>query len=159
MNKQKILQLVHADLSRNLESTRESIGKTRQQAIEAPGAMESKSDTTKSQMSNIANVLQGSYATNQQGLLDLEALMVSPPQSSRVSSYSLVEVRDASDSKENYFILPAGGGNTYEVDGEEVTVISDRAPLASALIGHAVGDKVEVKIGAVIRKLTITSVT
>jgi transcription elongation GreA/GreB family factor len=159
MNKQELMRRIHGDLSRSLESTRESIEKTRQQAIEAPGAMESKSDTTKAQMSNVATTLQGSYESSLQTLRDLEALMNNPSQSVRVAGCSLVEVRDASGSKEVYLLLPAGGGNTYEIDGEEVTVISDRAPLAHALIDHVVGDGVIVKIAGNARTLTIVAIS
>lgn len=159
MNKQKLLRRIHGDISRSLGSTRESIEKTRQQAIEAPGAMESKSDTTKAQMSNVATTLQGSYESGLKALGELEALIANPSQSARVASCSLVEVRDASGSKEVYLLLPAGGGNTYEIDGEEVFVISDRAPLACALVNHVVGDGVIVKTAGNTRTLTIVAIS
>jgi hypothetical protein len=157
MDKQRLLQSVYDALTRDLKNTEQSIGKTMQAAIEAPSAMESHSDTTKFQMSTVANVMQGSYATKQQGLLALETLMANPPYISRIGSYALVEVRDDQGCDERYFLLPAGGGGMYEIDGEEVIVLSDRAPLASALIGHVKGDIVTVKIQKA-RRLTIISV-
>ncbi len=76
------------------------------------------------------------------------------------SGYAIVEVENLDDGlRVKYFLLPAGGGNTYEVEGEEITVINIGAPLARAFIGSVAGDEVEIKIQGTTRRFSVVSVT
>ena len=54
MNKQKLLQCIIETLAQREKSAKQNLEATRQAAIEAPGAMQSHSDTTKWQMSGRA---------------------------------------------------------------------------------------------------------
>jgi len=61
--------------------------------------------------------------------------------------------------KMKYFILPAGGGNAYEVDGERYSTLTLQAPLARALFGKTEGDEAEITIQGATRHLLVVSVS
>ena len=45
-----------------------------------------------------------------------------------------------------YFLMVEGGGVTLRLDGMNINVITPRAPLGDALLGHRAGDTVEVEM-------------
>ena len=160
MTKQKLLQCVIETLTQKIEGAKQSFETARRAAIEAPGAMQSHSDTTKWQMSRRVEAIQGSITETQQALNALKSFMRSPPTVTKGSGYATIEVENLDDgSRVKYFLLPAGGGNTYEVDGEEITVLNVGAPLARAFIGSVAGDEIEVKIQEATRRFSVVSVT
>ena len=160
MNKQELLQSVIETLTRSMESAKQSLDTAKQAAREAPGAMQSHSDTTKWQMSRRVEAIQGSITETQQALNALKSFMRSPPTVTKGSGYATIEVENLDDgSRVKYFLLPAGGGNTYEIDGEEITILTVRAPMARVLIGTVAGDEVEVKIQGTTKRFVVVSVT
>jgi hypothetical protein len=160
MDKQRLLQCVIETLTQREESTKQSLEITRQAAIDAPGAMQSHSDTTKWQMSQRAGAIGQSLCETQKGLGELKRLMSHLPSITRGSVYAIIEVDNLDDgSRAKYFLLPAGGGNTYEVEGEEITILNINAPLARVFIGSVAGDEVEIKIQGTTRRFNVVSVT
>lgn len=160
MNKQKLLQCVIETLVQREKSAKQSLETARQAAIEAPGAMQSHSDTTKWQMSRRAEAIERSLFETQRALGALKRLMDHPPTITTGSDYAIVEVKNLDDgSMAKYFLLPAGGGDTYEVDGEKIVVLNMGAPLALAFIGTVTGDEVEIKIQGMTRRFNVVSVT
>jgi len=124
------------------------------------GAMESRYDTFKEE----AQYLAGGYAARLVELgktLDtLKSIRDYPPIVTEGSGYAIIEVENLNDgSRVKYFLLPAGGGNTYEVEGEEITVLNIGAPLARAFIGSIAGDEVEIKIHGTTRRFSVVSIT
>lgn len=124
------------------------------------GAMESRYDTFKEE----AQYLAGGYATRLvelgKTLGALKSIRDYPPTIAMGSGYAIVEVENLDDgSRAKYFLLPAGGGNTYEVEEEEITVLNVGAPLARVFIGSVAGDEVETKIQGTTRRFNIVSVT
>lgn len=65
---------------------------------------------------------------------------------SPVSIGSLVTVVTNKGDKKYYFLGPAAGGLTLNIDGQEVSVISPSTPLAQSLIGKEIGDEVTLKL-------------
>lgn len=160
MNKQKLLQCVIETLLQKKKNAEQSLKTTRQAAIEAPGAMQSHSDTTKWQMSRRAEAMERLIFEAQQSLGILKRFIDRPLTTTKGSGYAIVEVKNLDDeSMAKYFLLPAGGGNTYEVDGEEITVLSVDAPMARAFLGAVAGDEVEIKIQGTTRRFSVVSVT
>lgn len=160
MNKQKLLQYVIETLTQREKNAQQSLEAARQAAIEAPGAMQSHSDTTKWQMSRRAEAIERSLFETQRALNALKYLVDHPPTITKVSGHAIVEVENLDDgSMAKYFLLPAGGGDTYEVDGEKIVVLNMGAPLALAFIGTVTGDEVEIKIQGTTRRFSVVSVT
>lgn len=52
---------------------------------------------------------------------------------------ALVEC-DFGDFSEWFYVCPVGGGETLEVDGREISVLSGKSPLGSSLLGKNAGD-------------------
>lgn len=160
MNKQKLLECVIDTLTQGEKSVKQSLETTRQAAIEAPGAMQSHSDTTKWQMNQRAGAIEQSLFETKQALGALKRLRDHSPAITKGSVYAIIEVKNLGDgSWAKYFLLPAGGGNTYEVEGEQITILNIGAPMARALIGVVAGDEVEVKIQEKTRQFKVVSVT
>ena len=147
MDKQKLLQLVIETLTQEEKNAKQSLESTRQAGIDAPGAMQSHSDTTKWQMHQRAGAIEGSLFETQRALGALKLLVGHSSVITKGSVYAIVEVKNlVNETITKYFLLPAGGGNVYEVDGEQVTILNMSAPMARAFFGAVAGDEVEVKI-------------
>ena len=58
-----------------------------------------------------------------------------------------------------YFLSPAGGGLTLDVDGVAVRVLTPHAPLGRALIGQTLGSDVEVRTPQGLRQYSVASVS
>ena len=160
MNKQKLLQCAIETLIQKKKNAEQSLETTRQAAIDAPGAMQSHSDTTKWQMSRRAEAIEQSIFETQQALGVLKHLMDHPPTITKGSNYAIIEVENLDDgSRAKYFLLPAGGGDTYEVDGEKITALTMSAPLARVLVGTVAGDEVEITTQGKTKRFVIVSVT
>jgi len=160
MNKSELLQKVIDVLRGNIESVERRAQTATQASIDAPGAMQSHSDTTKSQMGQIANALQKSLSEQQHAMSALQTMvsMSRPGEAKFVGEGTLVEVTDGSSEKELYLILPAGGGIEIE-DGENtILVVTSQAPIAVALIGMRRGESVEFGVDRLVRKLTVLDI-
>ena len=124
------------------------------------GAMVSRYDTFKEE----AQYLAGGYNARSLELCEIASTLKSlkdyPPTVIKGSVYAIIEVKNRDDgSVAKYFLLPSGGGNTYEVADEKITALNVRAPMARAFIGAAAGDEVEVKIQETTRRFSVVSVT
>lgn len=160
MTKRELLQCVIEALTQKIENAKQSLETAQQAAKEAPGAMQSHSDTTKWQMSRRAEAMQSSIAETQQALSVLKSIRDHPPTITKSSGYAIVEIENLNDgSRAKYFLLPAGGGDTYEMEGEKITVITIGSPMARALIGTIAGDEVEVKMHGTTKRISVVSVT
>jgi transcription elongation GreA/GreB family factor len=124
------------------------------------GAMESRYDTFKEEAQYVA----GGYNAQLEGLNRtltlLEAIKSHPMGGSMVSVCSIIEVKNLDDGvTDKYFLVPAGGGETYEVEEQKITAVNVSAPMARAFIGFVAGSEVRVKIQATAVKFRVISVT
>ncbi len=123
------------------------------------GAMESRYDTFKEEAQYLAGGLHTQVTALNKTLSALRSIRNYPLPITKGSGYAIMEVEDCDDgSRTKYFLLPAGGGNTYEVEGEVITILTVGAPIAHALIGAVAGDEVEIKIQATTRRFRVISV-
>ncbi len=153
-------------LDRVIETVREQTrnaeeGRQRavQESVFHKGAMASRYDTFKEE----AQYLAAGYSTQLQELNrilgTLESLRTDPPTIKWGSLYAIVELEDCEDlSISVYFLLPAGGGEIHEVNGEKITVLTIGSPAASALIRGVPGTTVEMPDEGAAKKFTILSV-
>lgn len=124
------------------------------------GAMASRYDTFKEEAQYLASGFASRLVDIGKTLGALKSIRDYPPTVTKVHGYALVEVENLENgSRSKYFLLPSGGGNTYEVEGEEISVLSVGAPMARAFIGAVAGDEVEVKIQGTTRRFSVVSVT
>lgn len=154
-------------LDRIIEEVETQIKNAEQGRLEAikesqahKGAMESRYDTFKEEAQSLAGGLNAQVSGLSKTLSALRSLRGYSVPITKGSGYAIMEVENHDDgARTKYFLLPAGGGNTYEVGGERITILSVGAPMARALIGAVAGDEVEVKIQGTTRRFSVVSVT
>ncbi len=143
MNKQDLVRKVISVLVAEIDNAEKTLGTIRQASIDAPGAMQSHSDTTKFQMGGLADELASSILGRKRAVEALEKLlrggMMENP--AVVLGGTIIEVEEESGAKAKtfYFVLPEAGGLEVERDGRMIMVITYYAPLAAAFLGKAVG--------------------
>ena len=141
MNKDALLAAARDGLRQRIEESKVQLAQILRRANEAPGAMESHSDTDKN--------LYGRQAGGQQdaiGAMEVEyALMetLALPRSIVAEIGSLITTKDER-GEFRYFILPGGGGIKVFEGDHEVVVVTPATPLGSILLGKKVGEIVAV---------------
>ena len=158
--KSKLLDLVITDIERLMKIFECGRKDAVEESKAHKSAMDSRYDTFKEE----AQYLASGFATRIQELTPLLATLKSMrmriPANSKASSGAIVEVENIDTGmKTKYFILPFGGGKTYEVDGEQYSTLTFQAPLARALFGKMEGDEAEITIQGVTKYLLVISVS
>ena len=130
-----------------------------QEAAAHKGAMASRYDTFKEE----AQYKAAGYARQIQELdrvlSAFRNLKMNPPAIRKGSIYSIIELKDCDSGEEKkYFLLPAGGGMVYRVEGEEIAVLTVGSPLALALIGATPGSLVEAPAEGTTKSFAVISV-
>jgi len=142
---------------RNAEQGRETAIKDSQSH---KGAMESRYDTFKEEAQSLMGGFHIQISELSRIMAALRSIRGHSLPITKGSGYAIMEIENCDDgSKAKYFLLPAGGGDTYDLDGEEITILTVSAPIARALIGTVPGDEVEVKIEKTIKRLRVISIT
>lgn len=158
--KETLLDSVIADIEKQIETADQGRRDAIEESKAHKGAMASRYDTFKEE----AQYLAGGFAARIQELTSLLGPLNSFKNSmapvSRVCGGAIVEVEDLDNStRTKYFLLPAGGGEVYEVNGEKYFVLTIRAPLARSLFGKTEGDEAEITIQGTTKHLLIVSVS
>lgn len=161
MDKKEIVLAIVAELTREKEELTASLETTRQAANDAPGAMQSHSDTTKYQMSQLAERIAESLRQREIAIRELvvftdEGTHGEPAK--RIELGSLVEVEVEGGEKKRYIILPAGSGIQITRDDFRILVVMPTAPIAAALLDKRQGDTVNVRLPAGNRTMRIVSI-
>lgn len=162
---QNIKTVILDRIIEQVEAQFESAERGRMDAIEESkahkGAMQSRYDTFKEEAQYLAGGFNARLEERGKMLAALKSLRDFPPAITKGSGYAIIEVENLDDgSRIKYFLLPSGGGgNTYEADGEEITILNVGAPMARAFIGTIAGDEVEIKIQGTTRRFSVVSVT
>ena len=158
MNKVYLLQEVITHLLAQSESIKESSEKARKASVEAPSAKESRSDTTRAEMSWLSQRLASSSAKIRKQVESLQKADISPADCVREGS--LVKLRDKRViASEAYFILPVGSGiKIASEEGEKIVVVTPDSPIGAALMGRRQGDDCDIQIPSGIREVVIESV-
>jgi hypothetical protein len=157
--KEVILDMVIVEILSQVETAEKGRRFAVDESKAHKGAMQSRYDTFKEEAQYLAGAQNKQRLELTRTLVDLKALKNDPPKIVKCSSYALIEVESCHDNKKTkYFLLPAGGGNTYEVGGEVITVLTLGSPIARALIGKVEGDIVEIRIQDAVKELLVLSV-
>lgn len=160
LNKNVLVDRIIAELKKQEEEVRQGLASARTSAIEAPGAMQSHSDTTRSQMEHLAENFERIILEKEVALREFNDLKKSVDISKEnIDVGCVVEVVDEAETHSFYFIALSAGGTQVVLDEtNSITVLSSTAPLAKALIGKKRGDLATYSIGNKTKSLTIVSV-
>lgn len=113
----------------------------REAAVEAEGRMVSRYDSTKAEMSYLADAHQGRFRETDQLKAALRNMKLRTSAKAEVGA--LVELANQKERR-YYFILPNGAGREVEFEGCKIVVISPQSPLFALLKALEVGDEVKV---------------
>lgn len=157
MNKKNLVGKLIMNLQQKAEETKKSFESAKEAAIAAPGAMQSKSDTTKFQMSRLAESHLNTYQQIQCCISALREIDLSKDY--QVIGVGAIVKAEENQSKDYYFLLPSECGNqSIELEGQEVIAIAVKSPIAQALLNKKIGDKVNVKVPAGLRTIRIIAI-
>ncbi len=141
LEKRKVWETCIRAQEEKIEVSEQSLKTTRQSATDAVPSMASWSDTTKFQQSELAIEIHGILIEAKIALNKLRTLSLAT--SDTISVGSLFSIKDTDDGEiTNYFLIFEGGGDSFDVAGERVIVISAIAPLAKAVLSKKKYDKV-----------------
>ena len=158
--KETLLGLVIADIEKQIATSEQGRQDSIEESKAHKGAMASRYDTFKEE----AQYLAGGFAARIQELSSqlaaLKSMRTRLAANSKVSGGAIVEVEDIdTGTKTKYFLLPYGGGNAYEVNGERYSTLTIQAPLARILFGKEERDEVEITIQGTTKHLLVVSVS
>ncbi len=159
MTKEEIHRRFIDELSRELESITAAAKNSVAMATSEAHRAESKYDTFSLESSYLARgqamrIEELRNALEQLQALPLKALSAASP----VQLGALVRLEAGDGKKRTLFFGPAAGGEQISADGEEIVIMTARAPLGQALLGKTVGATFEIKIGKATHTFTVVSV-
>lgn len=139
MDKNAILNLLVAMLDEEVEQITKSLNYHRDAAIEAEGRMISRYDSTKAEMSYLADGHQVRLIEANRLISTLKNMGTIGPKT-KVEVGALVQLETTGETK-FYLILPGGAGRVIAVDDLNVTVISAASPLYKKMKGLEQGEE------------------
>ena len=159
MNKTKLVELIRAQLEKDIVVLKEAAIATYKAATDEESKPENEYDTRGLEASYLAGA-QAKRVSEIEELLAiykyLEIKTFGP--SDVISNTALVETE--SNNKTNYFfIMSKGGGMSINLEGRTIQVITPTSPLGEALIGLKEGGVAIVETGATSREYEILSVS
>jgi hypothetical protein len=140
IQKKEIFKKLMEQLQENSQINQKEIDSVTDAAIDAPGRNESRYDSSKTELGNLANSLSQKMAGLEETIKQLTAFSL-PEKCERVLMGSLIEI-SAPGKKLILFLLPSGGGIKVKVDELEILTISKSAPLFNSIINKKVGEAV-----------------
>lgn len=159
MTKRDIHQRFIARIASELESITAVARKTFATATSDEHRAEHKYDTFKLESSFLAR----GQAKRVEELADaLESLKLLPmkdlDRTSPIQLSALVRLKASEGGARMLFVCAAAGGETIEVDGEEITIVTARSPLGQAVLGKKTGDTFAMNIGSTKHTYKVVSV-
>jgi transcription elongation GreA/GreB family factor len=139
MDKNAILAQLLEMLSQEVTDITRSLNYHREAAIEAEGRMVSRYDSTKAEMSYLADGHQGRLLETNRLISALRNFNLVPKD--KIEIGALVQMQ-AGEEVRFYFILPGGAAREVEIGGRKIMIISPQAPLGKAMKGLESGDTV-----------------
>lgn len=159
MDKKALIEKVVEKLQKEVLELEANITSMHQAAIEAPGAMQSHSDTTKFQMNALKDDIEKQLSTKNRELEILEKFEIMPvPSSKEIQSGSVVKIKDG-EKEINYLFLEGGSGIHIEDEsGNRFIVVGENSPMGKVLAGKKVGDEIVTQFGSKEREINIVDI-
>ncbi|MCL5733872.1 MAG: GreA/GreB family elongation factor [Patescibacteria group bacterium] len=157
MNKNNLISSVIKELTSQLSELKSSYQSARQASNEAPGAMQSHSDTTKFQMDQIARNIEKDIKDKERAVVEIKNLLDKPSllKTSRTAGFGSLVFAEINRKKNHFFILPGGSGIHIKPD---ILVVSPPAPVAIALMGKTAGEAFDVSLPAGMTSIKIIDI-
>lgn len=155
MDKEKIRQALLEKMETERDKLKRSYESRKKAAIDAPGPMHARFDTTRQEQSALSSALANELNEIDRAITALRRL---PLRKSReVEGGAIVRVRENSKITD-YFLVPKGAGN-YLLEQFEVQTVAFSAPLGKAISFKKPGEEVKFETpGGATRQIKILSV-
>jgi transcription elongation GreA/GreB family factor len=158
MNKRRLLDQFASVIATDLALLTQAAMVAREAAIHEESKAEDQYDTRGLEASYLAGA-QSKRVLELEELLDLyRHIDVGVfDKSTPVASTAVIELETEAKSQ-FYFLMPKGGGMSVTFENKLIQVITPQSPMGGALIGHKVGDQIEVEIQRKARDYEIVGV-
>lgn len=141
IDKQQAVAALDSLMAENIRRLEASLADTRDRARDAPGANQSHSDTSKVQLSTVAEGLEAQVIEMRTICGGLKSVRINPPADS-VLVGSLFTTQNGSGDVDTYLLLAKARGDSVCVGGVEVTSISIASPVGRVFLNKKKGDHV-----------------
>ena len=155
-SKRAVREALLAHLLKELERARASAETTRSGAVHEESRAENDKDTRGLEQSYLARGQAKRVAELESALTRIKTLSL-PSAARTVVEGSLTRVL-VDEQERLLFVAPAGGGETVEVDGSAVTVITLASPVGRALARKEVDDEIELRVAGRARLYTVLDI-
>lgn len=141
MNKARIAQLFIIQLELQIAKCKASLEETHSLINESPSANQSHSDTSRYQLTNVAQGQESRLIEIKETAQILKNL--------DLSSQDMIAVGTVFALRENdieikyYFMFPKAQGDHIEIDGLIITAVSFQSPIGISVLGKKRGDKLK----------------
>jgi len=154
INKQKLFKILKERVEKEISTIEKAFNDAVRDFKDAPGPMESASDTTRSEKDRIQAIYQQKLDELKKSILELEKLVF--VDSDIVIKGSLVICKNP--NQQIYWIVNIGIGDDIKINDQEIMIISDKSPLGLSLLGKRKGDVVKFGIDSNRKKIEIVDV-
>ena len=162
LDKRAILSKAIESLNQRVKSLGESLTGTNSAINDAPGAMQSHSDTKRSQLTAVVDVAHKAFNDKVDELNLLRrfdsdnSTKLGPMTESRLGA--IIVIQKKSTTNENYFLLPGGSGIKIEYEGQKFICITPSSPLGMALLGKKKNESFSLQVGSSIQQVKVLDI-
>ena len=143
LNSQEIIQKLIAKKKKEINELEKGLERIKKAVQEAPGAMQSRHDTTKKEQGLLhVNLSKQLNEIRREISMLQNAIRQNRINTDSISIGHIIEVKFNGNEKEAFLIVPGGSGNEINIENIMITCISPNVPLAQALMGKRKGDNI-----------------
>jgi transcription elongation GreA/GreB family factor len=155
LKKKVLLEKAIANLQEEINSLEETSKNEHELMKEAPSAMQSHSDTTRSQKEALLLGYAKKIEKKQNSLAALKSLKIEHHE--YVTVGSLVKIYEE-EKTDYFFLIPGSSGSILEMDGKKITILSPKSVIAQKLFDCEEGEIIKVQVPKGMREFEIISI-
>lgn len=145
----KVIEATIKYYERKISELQEKIDNTKDSAAKSPGSMQSWSDKSKDEFTQMASALSKNLEPLQFSLKQMESILKSQNTSKGIIVGSIVKTQEpGEDNNEYLLIVPGVGGDTLNLDDKEYFLLSAESELGKQLLNKKLNDKLKLKSGS-----------
>jgi len=157
--KRAVLAALDATLVAQIEAATSRARAIAESAVHAEARSEDSHDTRATEESYLARGQAQRVADLELDRAALRSLVLLDfAQGRPIAASALVALEDDDENRLIILLAPAAGGQTVQVDGVTIRVVTPGAPLAQQLLGKGEDDEVQVAAGRKVTEYTVVSV-
>lgn len=143
----QILQSIVDHYSKKLADLQTQIKEKKDDAAKSPGSMQSWSDKSKQEFTQLAEALSKNIEPLETTLKSVEEIKKTKSDAEQVTVGSIIKTISDTEDDEQLVIISGVGGEQMIVDNVPYFLLSDKSELAKQLLGKKPGDKLTLKSG------------